>query len=45
MYVFRPVLQRFGYDIAHVLHMKAGGCSYSANQCAAHTCENAATCW
>ena len=31
-----PVLQRFGSDIAHVLHVKAGGCGSSANQCTAH---------
>ena len=36
MCVFRPVLQRFGSDIAHVLHVKAGGCGSSANQCTAH---------
>ena len=34
--VFRPVLQRFGSDIAHILHVKAGGCGSSANQCTAH---------
>ena len=28
--------QRFGSDIAHVLHVKAGGCGSSANQCTAH---------
>ena len=31
MCVFRPVLQRFGSDIAHVLHVKAGGCGTFAN--------------
>ena len=36
MCVFRPVLQCFGSDIAHVLHVKAGGCGSSANQCTAH---------
>ena len=36
MCVFRQVLQRFGSDIAHVLHVKAGGCGSSANQCTAH---------
>ena len=35
MCVFRPVLQRFGSDIAHVLPVKAGGCGSSANQCTA----------
>ena len=36
MCVFRPVFQLFGSDIAHVLHVKAGGCGSSANQCSAH---------
>ena len=36
MHVFRPVLQRFGSDIAHVLHVKAGSCGSSANQCTVH---------
>ena len=39
MCVFRPVLQRFGSDLAHVLHVKAGGCGSSANQCTAHVWE------
>ena len=36
MCVFRPLLQCFGSDIAHVLHVKAGRCCSSANQCTAH---------
>ena len=32
MCVFRPVLQRFGSYIAHVLHVKASGSGSSANK-------------
>ena len=37
MCVFRPVLQRFGSDIAHVLHVKAGSAAviigFAVSQC------------